>query len=252
MRNRATLVGAMAVRLGHADGLLCGTTGRYAVHLRYVADVIGMKPGAKGFAAMNLLMLPKHTLFISDTYVNPDPTAEQIADMTVLAADEVKRFGVVPHVALLSHSSFGSADTPSARKMRDALALLKVTAPELEVDGEMHGDAALSKPLLDRIFPDSGLSAEANLLIMPNLDAANISFNLLKTVSGEGVTVGPILLGAAAPVHILTPTSSVRRIVNMTALTAVAAGVKRSEDDAAKGQGAGPAFGAVAAGPSVL
>ena len=179
------------------------------------------RQGTRNLAAMNLLMLPGHTLFICDTAINPDPTAEQIAEITLLAAKEVRRFGLTPRVALLSHSNFGSADTPSAIKMRQALGLIQEMAPDLEVDGEMHADAALSKHTLDRIMPDSTLTGEANLLIMPNLDAANITFNALKAVAGQGVTVGPILLGAAQPVHILTPTSTVRRIVNMTALTAV-------------------------------
>ncbi len=221
MRRNGTLIGAMLVRQGRADGMLCGTAGSYSSHLKYVAEAIGLREGVKELAAMHLLMLPKQTVFVCDTYINPEPTAAQLADMTVLAAEEVRRFGLEPRVALLSHSSFGSADTPSARKMRDALASIQERAPELEVEGEMHADAALSKRILDRAMPDSRLTAEANLLIMPNLDAANITFNALKIVAGEGVTVGPILLGAARPVHILTPTSTVRRLVNMTALTAV-------------------------------
>ena len=221
MRRNSTLIGAALVRQGKADGLLCGTSGPYSAHLGYVADVIGLQEGTRNLAAMNLLMLPGHTLFICDTAINPDPTAEQIAEITLLAAQEVRRFGLTPRVALLSHSNFGSADTPSAIKMRQALGLIQGMAPDLEVDGEMHADAALSKHTLDRIMPDSTLTGEANLLIMPNLDAANITFNALKAVAGQGVTVGPILLGAAQPVHILTPTSTVRRIVNMTALTAV-------------------------------
>jgi len=168
-------------------------------------------------------MLPRQTVFVCDTYVNYDPDAVALAEMAVLAAEEVRRFGLVPRVALVSHSSFGSAETRSARKMRTALALIRAAAPELEIAGEMQGDAALSKRILDRVGPESGLSAEPNLLIMPNLDAANIAFNCLMTVAGEGVTVGPILLGANRPAHILTPTSTVRRLVNMTALTAVAA-----------------------------
>lgn len=205
-----------------ADGLLCGLSGAYAAHLRPIADVIGRRDGVERFAAMNLLMLPRQTVFICDTYVNFDPSAAALADMAILAAAEVRRFGLVPRLALLSHSSFGTADTRSARKMREACALIRARAPELEVAGEMQGDAALSKPILDRVNPEAGLSAEANLLIMPNLDAANIAFNCLMTVAGEGVTVGPILLGPKKPAHILTPTSTVRRIVNMTALTAVA------------------------------
>jgi len=229
MRRNTTLIGAALVRQGKADGLLCGTSGPYAAHLGYVADVIGLQEGARNFAAMNLLMLPGHTLFICDTSINSDPTAEQIAEMTLLAAQEVRRFGLTPRVALLSHSNFGSADTPSAIKMRHALGFIQGMAPDLEVDGEMHADAALSKSTLNRVMPDSNLSEEANLLIMPNLDAANITFNALKAVAGQGITVGPILLGAASPVHILTPTSTVRRIVNMTALTAVDAEVQTGD-----------------------
>jgi malate dehydrogenase (oxaloacetate-decarboxylating)(NADP+) len=227
MRRNGTLIGAMLVREGRADGMLCGTSGPYAAHLKYVAEAIGLRDGANDLAAMHLLLLPEQTVFVCDTYINPEPTAGQIADMTLLAAAEVRRFGLEPRVALLSHSSFGTSDTPSARKMREALALIQARAPELEAEGEMKADAALSKRILDRMFPDSRLSAEANLLVMPNLDAANITFNALKIVAGAGVTVGPILLGAAKPVHILTPTSTVRRLVNMTALTAVAAAGQR-------------------------
>ncbi len=234
MRRNSTLIGAALVRQGKADGLLCGTSGPYSAHLNYVADVIGLQEGARNFAAMNLLMLPGHTLFICDTSINADPTAEQIAEITLLAAKEVRRFGLTPRVALLSHSNFGSADTPSAIKMRHALGFIQGMAPDLEVDGEMHADAALSKPTLDRVMPDSNLTEEANLLIMPNLDAANITFNALKAVAGQGITVGPILLGAAQPVHILTPTSTVRRIVNMTALTAVDAVVQTGDVQLAK------------------
>src|SRR5262245_51334157 len=172
---------------------------------------------------MNLLQLPRHTLFICDTYVHLDPTAEDIAEMTLLAAAELKRFVIKPHVALVSHSSFGTAEDAAARKMRDALALIVARAPDLEVDGEMNADAALNRPFLHRVSPKARLTAEANLLVMPNLDAANITFNALKVVAGQGISVGPILLGARRPVHILTPTVTVRGIVNMTALTAVAA-----------------------------
>jgi malate dehydrogenase (oxaloacetate-decarboxylating)(NADP+) len=218
-----TRVAARLVRDGRADGVLCGTSGTYAEHLRQIAAVIGRRDGVNRFAAMNLLMLPRQTVFICDTYVNYDPSAAALAEMALLAAEEVRRFGLVPRVALLSHSSFGNADSRSARKMRDALVLIRDAAPDLETSGEMQGDAALSKRILDRVCPDHGLSEEPNLLIMPNLDAANIAFNCLMTVAGEGVTVGPILLGARVPAHILTPTSTVRRLVNMTALTAVAA-----------------------------
>ncbi len=221
VRGNATLFAALLLQQGRAEGMLCGTFGPYADHLRHVADVIGLQPGVQTLAAMNLVMLPHHTVFICDTYINPEPSAGQLAEIALLAAAEVRRFGLTPRLALLSHSHFGSAETPSARRMREAAELIAKAAPELEVEGEMHADAALSKALLDRSFPDSRLSAEANLLLMPNLDAANITFNALKTVAGQGVTVGPILLGAAQPVHILTPTSTVRRLVNMTALAAV-------------------------------
>ncbi|MBU1237483.1 MAG: NADP-dependent malic enzyme [Gammaproteobacteria bacterium] len=220
-RRRTTLIGAMLVRRGYADGMICGTFGRHALHLKYVAEVIGRKPGVDSFHAMNMLLLPHRTLFIGDTYVNYDPTAEQIAEMTVLAAEEVSRFGLVPKIALLSHSSFGNEDTPTAAKMRKALELISIRAPHLEVEGEMHGDAALSEDIRLQVFPPSRLKGIANLLVMPTLDAANIAFNLLKTAAGDGVTVGPMLLGAAKPVHILTPTATVRRIVNVTALLSV-------------------------------
>ena len=227
----STLIACMILRRGEADGMLCGSVGRYQAHLVHVENVIGRRRGVAGFAAMNLLLLPKRTVFICDTYVNPDPTPEQIAEMAVLAAEEVRRFGFVPRVALLSHSNFGSADSASARKMRQALARVEARAAELdfplEVEGEMHGDAALSLDMLHQVMPHARLTGEANLLIMPNLDAANIAFNLLKVTTGQGITVGPILLGAAKPAHILTPTSTVRRIVNMTALAVVDAGAGR-------------------------
>ncbi|MFM9972487.1 MAG: NADP-dependent malic enzyme [Burkholderiales bacterium] len=221
MRRRNTLIGAMLMHKGEADGMLCGTFGTHQVHLNYVDQVIGRRAGAKNYYAMNVLMLPERTLFICDTYVNEDPNAEQIAEMTVLAAEEIRRFGLVPKVALLSHSSFGSSDSAGARKMREALGLLRVSAPDLEVEGEMHGDAALSGELRRAAFPNSRLKGDANLLIMPNLDAANIAFNLLMVAAGDRITVGPILLGTARPVHIVTPSATVRRIVNMTALTVV-------------------------------
>jgi len=229
MRRRLTLIGAMLVHMKDADAMLCGILGRYHSHLRFVDQIIGKRPGVKQFAAMNLLLLPKRTVFISDTYVSFDPTAEQIAENTVLAAEEIRRFGLTPRVALLSHSSFGAADTPSAVKMRLALALLEKLAPTLEVDGEMQGDAALSEDVRKLVFPGSRLKGQANLLVMPNLDAANIAFNLLRMAAGDGITVGPILLGAARTVHILTPSATVRRIVNMTALSVVDAGAQRGE-----------------------
>jgi len=224
MRRDTTLIGAMLLRRGDTDAMLCGTLGTHQRHLATIANVIGCREGVRSFAAMNMLLLPRRTVFICDTYVNLDPGPEQLAEMTVLAAEEVRRFGLVPKVALLSHSNFGSLDTPSAAKMRMALEILRRSAPELEVEGEMHGDAALDATLRTRLFPNSRLTGEANLLIMPTLDAANIAFNLLKTATGDGITVGPILLGAACPVHILTPSATVRRILNMTALSVVEAG----------------------------
>ncbi|MDO8789214.1 MAG: NADP-dependent malic enzyme [Sulfuritalea sp.] len=221
VRRRTTLIGAMLVRHNYADALVCGTYGKHSLHLRYIDRVLGRKPGIEHFYAMNMLILPRRTLFIGDTYVNYDPTAEQLAEMTLLAADEVTRFGLVPKAALLSHSSFGTEDTPTAIKMRRALEILRRVAPQLEVDGEMHGDAALSENIRRQVYPDSTLKGQANLLIMPTLDAANIAFNLIKTTAGDGLTVGPLLLGAARPAHILTPTATVRRIVNVTALLSV-------------------------------
>ena len=230
MRRSNTLIGAMMMYKGEADGMLCGTFGAYVQHLQFISQVIGLRPGVKNYAAMNALMLPDRTVFICDTYVTPDPSAENVAEMTILAAEEVRRFGIQPKVALLSASNFGSVDLPSARKMREALAILGETARELEVEGEMHGDAAISSEIRMRAFPNSRLKGEANLLIMPTLDAANIAFNLLKTSGGDGVTVGPILLGTARAVHIITPSATVRRIVNMTALTVVDASDSRGAE----------------------
>jgi malate dehydrogenase (oxaloacetate-decarboxylating)(NADP+) len=230
MRRRQTLIGAMMMYKGEADAMLCGTFGTHALHLHYVDQVIGLRPGVRHYAAMNTLILPTRTIFICDTYVTPDPDAEHIAEMTLLAAEEVRRFGIHPRVALLSASNFGSVDLPSARKMQRALAILAERAPELEVEGEMHGDAALSERIREKVFPNSRLKGEANLLVMPTLDAANISFNLLKVASAENVTIGPILLGAARPVHILTPSATVRRIVNMTALTVLDANAPRGQE----------------------
>ncbi len=225
MRRRTTLIASMLVRMDAADAMLCGTVFQPLMHLQYIDEVIGLHPGAKVYAAMNILMMPKHTLFICDTHVNLDPTAEQIAAMTILAAEEVRRFGLTPKVALLSHSNFGTHKDASALKMGHARELLEKMAPDLEVDGEMHGDSALSETLRSNAFPASRLKGEANLLIMPNLDAANISYNLLKIAGGEGITIGSILLGANKSVHILTTSSTVRRIVNMSALAV--AGVKK-------------------------
>lgn len=234
-RRRTTLIGSLLVHFGYADGMICGTFGYYDLHLGYVRDVIGTKHHTKNFYAMNVVMLGDRNLFIADTYVNPNPTAEQLAEMTVLAAEEVKRFGMIPRVALLSHSSFGSAQhDASAEKMREVYRLLSIQAPELEVEGEMHGDAAIDESIRLAQFPNSRYKGSANLLIMPSLDAANIAFNLLKATAGNNVTIGPILLGAAKPVHILTPTATTRRIINMTALTV--AEIQHAEADRAEAE----------------
>ena len=227
MRTRPTLIGAMLVRRGDADAMLCGTFGNVVDHLRYVRTVIGTREGVHTLAAMQMIMLPGRQIFICDTHINRDPTADEIAEMTLLAAEQVRRFGQEPRVALLSHSSFGSSDAPSAQKMRDALGIVLRRMPDLAVEGEMQADAALSKAVRDREFPDSRLPADANVLIMPNVDAANIAYNALRVVAGEGITVGGILLGAAKPVHILTPSSTVRRILNMTAVAVAEAGAPR-------------------------
>jgi malate dehydrogenase (oxaloacetate-decarboxylating)(NADP+) len=229
MRSRNTLIAAMLVRMEAADAMLCGTVSQPLDHLRYIDQVIGRHPGANVYAAMNILILPRHTLFICDTHVNLDPTEEQIAAMTLLAAAEVRRFGLVPRAALLSHSNFGSHDDVSARKMAHARELLEQLAPELEVEGDIHGDAALSEHLRLHAFPDSRLKGTANLLIMPNLDAANIAYNLLKITAGDGIAIGSILLGANKSVHILTTSATVRRIVNMSALAV--AGVKKHQEE---------------------
>ena len=221
MRSDTTLIGAMLLRRGDVDAMLCGTQGQLSAHLRHVGAVIGLKPNAHCFATMNMLLLPRHTLFICDTYINEDPDAAQLAEIALMAAEEVRRFGLAPKVALLSHSNFGSKQSTSARKMSDALRLIRARAPDLEVDGEMHGDAALSQEIRDKLYPECKLKGEANLLIMPNLDAANIAFNLIKASNGDGITVGPVLLGAAKPVHIMTSTATVRRLVNLTALAVV-------------------------------
>jgi malate dehydrogenase (oxaloacetate-decarboxylating)(NADP+) len=221
MRRRLSLIGTMMIHKGEADGMICGMIGTFKGHLPFIDHVIGRRPGVKNYYAMNLLMLPRRTVFICDTYVNLDPTPEQLLEMTTLATEEIRRFGLTPKVALVSHSSFGTSNAPSAAKMREALSLIEAQHPDLEIEGEMQADAALSEAIRHTAFPNSRLKGEANLLVMPTLDAANIAFNLLKTVGGYGITVGPILLGAAKPVHILTPSATVRRIINMTALAAV-------------------------------
>ncbi|TFL08203.1 NADP-dependent malic enzyme [Pusillimonas caeni] len=221
VRKHNSLIGVMLLQRGDADALLCGAASRYDNQLRYVDEVIGLREGAQTYAAMNVLMLPDQTLFICDTHVNENPTAEQIADMTIQAAAEVLRFGVIPKIALLSHSNFGSRVTESSRKMARAREIIAERAPQLEVDGEMHADAALSERIRLKAFPDSTLKGPANLLITPNLDTGNITYNMLKMTGSNGVAMGPVLLGAARPVHILTTSATVRRIVNMTALAVV-------------------------------
>jgi len=227
MRSRASLIAAMLLRRGDVDAMLCGTVGTFEEHLKHLRDIIGQRPGVLTLATMNMLMLPGRQIFICDTYVNRNPSATEIAEMTLLAADEIRRFGLTPVAALLSHSSFGSSDTPEAQTMREARRILLDHDPVLVVEGEMQGDAALSKALLDERFPGSRLQTDANLLIMPNVEAANISYNLLKVAAGNGITVGPILLGLAKPAHILEPGVTVRRIVNMTALATVDASMQR-------------------------
>ena len=227
MRRRLSLIGAMLLYKDEVDGMIVGTWGNTAMHLHYIDQVIGRREGVLTYACMNGLMLPGRQVFLVDTHVNYDPTAEQLAEITVLAAEEMMRFGLKPKVALLSHSSFGSSNHPSALKMRATLGLLRDRSPWLEVDGEMHGDVALDGDARNLIMPNSTLAGDANLLVLPNIDAANISYNLLKTAAGGNIAIGPVLLGAAKPVHILTASTTVRRIVNMTALTVADANASR-------------------------
>ena len=227
MRRRLTLITCMLLHKGEVDGMICGTWGSTAQHLAHIDQIIGRRAGVQTYACMNGLILPGRQVFLVDTHVNYDPTAEQLAEITILAAEEMLRFGVSPKAALLSHSNFGSSNLPSAIKMREALALIQAKAPWLDVDGEMHGDAALDADYRRELMPRSTLVGEANLLVLPNIDAANISYNLLKTAAGGGIAIGPVLLGAAKPAHILTPSATVRRIVNMTALTVADANAAR-------------------------
>ena len=227
MRRRLTLIGSMLLHKGEVDGLICGTWGHTAHHLQYIDQVIGKRAGVHTYACMNALLLPEHQVFVVDTHVNYDPSAEQLAEITIMAAEEMMRFGIKPRAALLSHSNFGSSNQPSAVKMRDTLELLRVQAPWLEVEGEMHGDVALDAKARAALMPHAALSGSANLLVMPNIDAANISYNLLKQAAGGGIAIGPVLLGAAQPVHILTASTTVRRLVNMAALTVADANAAR-------------------------
>ena len=227
MRRRLTLIAGMLLRKGDVDGLICGTWGNTAHHLDYLDQVVGKRKGVNTYACMNSLLLPGRQVFLLDTHVNYDPTAEQLAEITVMAAEEMVRFGIKPKAALLSHSNYGSSNQPSAVKMRRVLELLKDAAPWLEVDGEMHGDVALDAVARGAFMPNSALTGQANLLVLPNIDAANISYNLLKTAAGGNIAIGPVLLGANQPMHILTATATVRRIVNMTALTVADANATR-------------------------
>jgi len=233
MRRRLTLIGSMLLHKGVVDGLICGTWGTTALHLHYVHQVIGKRTRAgsgdkvNAYACMNGLLLPGRQVFLVDTHVNYDPSAAQIAEITIMAAEEMLRFGFKPKAALLSHSNFGSSNEPSALKMREALGLIQAQAPWLDVDGEMHGDIALDSAARSVQMPQSTLHGDANLLVCPNIDAANISYNLLKTAAGGNIAIGPVLLGAAKPVHILTASTTVRRIVNMTALTVAEANASR-------------------------
>ena len=221
MRRRHTLIGAMMIKKGDADGMICGTFGTTELHLKYIDQVLGKRDGACVYAGMNVLIMPERQLVMVDTHVNENPNAKELAAITVMAAEEMRRFGLSPRAALLSHSNFGSSNSESAQKMRATLELVKQLDPTLEIDGEMHGDTALDSKLRHAIMPDSTLTGDANLLVAPNIDAANIAYNLVKTAAGNGIAVGPILLGCSQAVHILTPSATVRRIVNMTALCVV-------------------------------
>jgi malate dehydrogenase (oxaloacetate-decarboxylating)(NADP+) len=221
MRRRHTLIGAMMIHKGDADGMICGTYGTTDVHLQYIDQVLGKRAGSNVYAALNFIITQERQIAMVDTHVNENPTAEELTEITLMAAEELERLGINPRVALLSHSNFGTSNSASAKKMRAALALIQQKAPGLEVDGEMHGDTALDSKLRAKIMPQSTLKGDANLLVMPNIEAANIAYNVVKTAAGSGIAIGPVLLGCARPVHILTPSATVRRIVNMTALCVV-------------------------------
>jgi malate dehydrogenase (oxaloacetate-decarboxylating)(NADP+) len=223
MRRRNTLIGSIMIIKGMADGMICGTVSNSATHLKYIDEVVGHEPGAKVYGAMSGLILPGRQVFLVDTHINIDPTAQELAELTLMAASEMRKLGLAPKVALLSHSNFGSSNAPSAVKMREVLALIQKADPTLEVDGEMHGDSALDATIRSGAVTSSPLKGDANLLVMPNIDAANISYNLLKTAAGNGIAIGPLLLGVAKPIHILTPAATVRRIVNVTTLAVVEA-----------------------------
>jgi malate dehydrogenase (oxaloacetate-decarboxylating)(NADP+) len=234
VRTNSTVIAALAVMRGDADAMICGTEGRYDRHLQHLQDIIGFQPGVRQMSAVSVLILSKGTFFLTDTYVTPDPTAEDVAEMTILAAEEVRRFGIVPRVGLLSHSNFGSSNSASAQKMRRARKLVVERAPELQVEGEMHADAAIDHDIRERIFPNSTLEGQANLLVMPDQDAANIAFNLLKTLA-DGLAVGPILVGAARSAHIVTPSVTARGLLNMCAVAAVGAQYASGQDGSRDG-----------------
>ena len=230
VRTNTTVIGALMVYKGEADAVICGTEGQYSNHLRHVNDIIGLKDDVRTASALSVLIHPKGPLFICDTHVNPHPCKSQIVEMTLLAIEEIKRFGITPKVALLSHSNFGTSNTETSAILREACSELKKRAPDIEIDGEMQADVALSSKVRDIIMPNSTLSGEANLLVMPSMDAANISFNMLKTMS-DGVSIGPLLLGCAKPAYILTPSVTPRGIVNVSALATVAAQVYEVENE---------------------
>jgi malate dehydrogenase (oxaloacetate-decarboxylating)(NADP+) len=240
VRTRPTVIAALMVRRGEADAMLCGTVGRFHRHLEHVSAVLGRAPGTHGFAAMTAIILPTGTFFLADTEANPDPTEDEIAETTILSAAVIRRFGIVPKAALLSHSNFGTDSSGSARKMRRALGLVLQRDPELEVEGEMRADLAVDEQIRARLFPSSRLSGKANLLVMPNLDASNIALNLLRLL-GQGTSIGPILLGAAQPAHVLSPSQTVRGIVNMTAIAVVEAQDGHEKRSAAEAARSGPA-----------
>lgn len=229
LRQNHTVLASVMLAVGEADAMICGTVGRYCTHLEYVSEIVGTENGVNKLTSMNALVLQSGTLFIADTYVQEEPTADDLAEIIALCAEEVLWFGIEPKVALLSHSNFGSHDSPSAVKMREALALVQARMPDLEVEGEMHADLALSEPLRTGRFPNSRLHDRANLLIMPNQDAANVAFNLLK-VLGDGIAIGPILIGCAKSAHVVTPSISVRGLLNMTALASVRASCMMMKD----------------------
>ena len=226
VRSRGTAVAALAIRLGDADAMLCGTVGTFHGHLRYVRGLVGTREGVRDLSTMSAHILPNGTFFICDTHITPEPSAEEIVEMTMLACAEIRAFGMEPKVALLSSSNFGTHDSPTAERMRAATRMLHEIAPELEVDGEMHADAALSESIRSRVLPQSRLTGQANLLVMPNVEAANIAHNLLRALGG-GVSIGPIVIGAARSAHVVTQTITVRGIVNMTALAVAQAGASR-------------------------